>query len=59
MFAVYRELCPNPPPPRSLTIAPKFRVQYGGKVTTSVSSKTTYLMLGSVLDDGRPPTDGR
>ncbi|CAN0024030.1 unnamed protein product [Ascophyllum nodosum] len=32
--------------------------QYGGKVTGSVSSRTTYLLLGSVLDDGRPPEEG-
>jgi replication factor C subunit 1 len=26
----------------------------GGRVTTAVSSKTTYLVLGDVLEDGRP-----
>ncbi|CAM9737625.1 unnamed protein product, partial [Discosporangium mesarthrocarpum] len=33
--------------------------EYGGKVTTSVSRKTNFLLLGSVLDDGRPPEEGR
>lgn len=33
--------------------------QYGGKVTGSVSSKTTFLLLGSELDDGRAPQEGR
>ncbi|CAM9482919.1 unnamed protein product, partial [Chrysoparadoxa australica] len=28
------------------------------KVTTAVSGRTTFLLLGSVLDDGRDPTEG-
>eukprot|EP00953_Heterococcus_sp_UTEX-ZZ885_P001352 1242-Heterococcus_DN1.PRE.1 len=31
--------------------------EYGGKVTTAVSGKTTYLLYGDVLEDGRPVTD--
>mmetsp|Transcript_32032 Transcript_32032/g.77823 ORF Transcript_32032/g.77823 Transcript_32032/m.77823 type:complete len:986 (+) Transcript_32032:157-3114(+) len=30
----------------------------GGRVTTAVSSKTSYLIAGSVLEDGRPYTEG-
>ena len=30
----------------------------GGRVTTAVSSKTTYLVLGDVLEDGRPVEQG-
>ena len=30
----------------------------GGRVTTAVSSKTTYLILGDVLEDGRPVEQG-
>jgi replication factor C subunit 1 len=30
----------------------------GGRVTTNVSSKTTYLVLGSILEDGRPVEQG-
>lgn len=33
--------------------------QYGGKVTGAVSSRTHFLLLGTVLDDGRPPEEGR
>ncbi|CAM9904344.1 unnamed protein product [Choristocarpus tenellus] len=33
--------------------------QYGGKVTQAVSGKTDFLLLGSVLDDGRAPEEGR
>ncbi|CAB1111626.1 unnamed protein product [Ectocarpus sp. CCAP 1310/34] len=32
--------------------------QYGGKVTGAVSSRTHFLVLGTVLDDGRPPEEG-
>ena len=28
-------------------------------MTGSVSSRTNFLLLGSVLDDGRPPEEGR
>eukprot|EP00934_Nitzschia_sp_Nitz4_P001015 Nitzschia sp. Nitz4//scaffold46_size129759//45122//47831//NITZ4_003495-RA/size129759-augustus-gene-0.6-mRNA-1//1//CDS//3329552577//1015//frame0 len=31
----------------------------GGRVTTTVSSKTTYLVLGSILEDGRPVDQGK
>jgi replication factor C subunit 1 len=30
----------------------------GGRVTTGVSGKTDYLVLGSILEDGRPVEDG-
>lgn len=30
----------------------------GGRVTGSVSSKTDYLVVGDILEDGRPYTDG-
>ena len=30
----------------------------GGKVTSGVSGKTDYLVVGSVLEDGRPPNEG-
>ena len=33
-------------------------VAAGGKVTTAVSGKTTYLVTGSVLEDGRPIDQG-
>jgi replication factor C subunit 1 len=33
--------------------------EYGGKVTTAVSGKTTYLLYGDVLEDGRPVTDSK
>ena len=33
-------------------------VKAGGKVTSAVSSKTTYLVVGSVLEDGRPIEEG-
>lgn len=33
--------------------------QYGGKVAKAVSGKTTYLLLGTELDDGRRPEEGR
>jgi BRCT domain type II-containing protein len=33
--------------------------EYGGKVTTAVSGKTTYLLYGDVLEDGRPVADSK
>jgi replication factor C subunit 1 len=30
----------------------------GGRVTTAVSGKTTYLVLGDILEDGRPVEEG-
>ena len=30
----------------------------GGRVTTAVSSKTSYLVVGEILEDGRPYTEG-
>jgi replication factor C subunit 1 len=30
----------------------------GGRVTTAVSGKTDYLVVGSILEDGRPYTEG-
>jgi replication factor C subunit 1 len=31
----------------------------GAKVTNAVSGKTSYLIVGTVLEDGRPPEEGR
>jgi replication factor C subunit 1 len=31
----------------------------GGRVTTAVSSKTNYVVLGTVLEDGRPVQEGK
>ena len=31
---------------------------YGGRVTTAVSGKTNYLVIGTVLEDGRPIEEG-
>jgi replication factor C subunit 1 len=31
---------------------------YGGRVTTAVSSKTNYLVIGTILEDGRPIEEG-
>ena len=32
--------------------------QHGGRVTTGVSGKTSYLVMGSELEDGRPTEEG-
>lgn len=32
--------------------------EYGGRVTTAVSGKTSYLLIGNTLEDGRPVTEG-
>ena len=38
--------------------AQKLIEQYGGLFRKSVSGKTTYLVTGSILEDGRPYTEG-
>jgi NAD-dependent DNA ligase len=30
----------------------------GGRLCTSISGKTDYLIIGHLLDDNRPPTEG-
>lgn len=32
---------------------------YGGRVTGSVSGKTSYVVIGSKLEDGRPVSEGK
>ena len=33
-------------------------IRFGGRVTGSVSGKTSYLVLGEMLEDGRPGKQG-
>ena len=46
-------------PNLSREAAGNFIMTYGGSVRTAVSSKTTYLLCGPLLEDGRPVTSGK